>query len=97
MTNTHDGELPDNTKTVPADVAEGMTVVDSAGEHVGTIKAVRATDFLVDRQFQRDVYVPLTRVDRIMLAGDRFHHDTHVVLRVRRVEIDNHDWVHPSL
>jgi hypothetical protein len=97
MDNTDDGLLPDNTETLSADVAAGMTVVDSAGEHVGTIKSVRATDFLVDRQFQRDVYVPLTRVERVMLAGDRFHHDTHVVLRVRRVDIDNGDWTHPSL
>jgi len=97
MDNTDEGVLPDNTETIPTDVAEGMTVVDSRGEHVGTIKSVRATDFLVDRQFQRDVYVPLSTVDRVMFAGDRFHHDTHVVLRVRRVDIDNDHWAHPHL
>ena len=97
MDNTDEGRLPDNTETVPSDVAPGMTVVDSAGEHVGTIKSVRATDFLVDRQFHRDVYVPLNAVDRVMFAGGRFHHDTHVVLRVRRVDIENRNWAHPSL
>jgi hypothetical protein len=89
--------LPDNTETTSADLGAGMIVVDSAGEHVGTIKDVRDADFLVDRQFQRDVYIPFAAVDRVMFAGDRFHHDTHVVLRVRREDIDARHWAHPSL
>jgi hypothetical protein len=93
----HESWLPDNTRTTAADVAEGMTVVDSQGEHVGTVKAVRQADFLVDRQFQRDVYIPLAAVERVVLVGGRFQHDTHVMLRLRRDDIDGQHWPHPDL
>ena len=97
MSSPDEGWLADNTETIPTDLAAGMTVVDRVGEHVGTVKAVRAADFLVDRQFQRDVYIPLAEVDRVMRAGDRFHHDTHVVLGLRREEINERKWPSPAL
>ena len=37
----------------------GMSVVGTDGRHVGRIKQIRGTDFLIDRRFRRDVYVPL--------------------------------------
>jgi hypothetical protein len=44
----------------------GMSVVGTDGRHVGRVKQVRGTDFLIDRRFRRDVYVPLGAVHRIV-------------------------------
>jgi hypothetical protein len=56
--------------TVTADeVKAGMAVVGSDGYHVGAVKEVRTSDFLVDMKFARDHYVPLTAVQEIV--GDQ--------------------------
>jgi hypothetical protein len=44
----------------------GMSVVGTDGRHVGRVKQVRGTDFLIDRRFRRDVYVPLGAIQRIV-------------------------------
>jgi hypothetical protein len=44
----------------------GMPVVGSDGQHVGRVKEIRATDFLVDRRFRRNVYVPFAAIQRII-------------------------------
>jgi hypothetical protein len=44
----------------------GMSVVGIDGQHVGQVKQIRGTDFLIDRRFRRDVYVPLAAVQRIV-------------------------------
>ena len=49
--------------------AEGMEVVDSAGVYLGRVKAVRRDDFLLARELQRDVYVPMEYVQSV--AGGR--------------------------
>ena len=38
--------------------APDMEVVGSDGERLGSVKEVRASDFLVNRRLKRDVYVP---------------------------------------
>jgi hypothetical protein len=44
----------------------GMSVVGTDGRHVGRVKEIRATDFLIDRRFRRNVYVPLMAIQRIV-------------------------------
>jgi hypothetical protein len=44
----------------------GMSVVGTDGRHVGRVKQIRGTDFLIDRRFRRDVYVPLAAIQRIV-------------------------------
>jgi hypothetical protein len=44
----------------------GMSVVGMNGRHVGRVKQVRGTNFLIDRRFRRDVYVPLAAIQRII-------------------------------
>lgn len=46
------------------EVREGMTVIASDGDTVGGVKEVRGSDFLLDRPMQRDIYVPLSLVQR---------------------------------
>jgi hypothetical protein len=43
-------------------IAPGMEVVDVDGVPLGTVKAVRAADFHLSRELERDVYVPLRYV-----------------------------------
>jgi hypothetical protein len=45
--------------------APGMEVVDAEGVSLGTVKAVRADDFHLSRDMQRDVCVPLRYVDAV--------------------------------
>ncbi|HET8629213.1 MAG TPA: DUF2171 domain-containing protein [Thermomicrobiales bacterium] len=46
------------TASMPDDIRVGMKVVGSHGDHVGTVKDVRADDFVVDRMLQRAVAIP---------------------------------------
>jgi hypothetical protein len=53
---------------------EGMDVIDTKGNFIGRIKAVRESDFLVDRSMARDLYIPNTTVksaeNQIVLSVD---------------------------
>jgi len=44
----------------------GMSVVGTDGRHVGQVKQIRGTDFLIGRRFRRDVYVPHAAIQRIV-------------------------------
>lgn len=48
----------------------GMSVVGADGRHVGRVKEIRGTDFLIDRRFRRNVYVPLAAIQQIV-CGER--------------------------
>ena len=76
-----------------ADVRPGMEVVGVDGESVGLVKAVRENDFLLDRVMRRDVYVPLSAVERVVLdvAPER------VVLNLRGADVAVMDWESPPL
>ncbi|HEU5423324.1 MAG TPA: BON domain-containing protein [Nitrolancea sp.] len=67
----------------------GMYVMGADGHQIGTIKAVRGDDFLVDRNLQRDVYVPFRAVQAIQ--GDR------ITLSVSGPGVDARNWPRPSL
>ena len=76
-----------------ADVHAGMEVVGFDGESVGLVKAVRERDFLLDRVMRRDVYVPMSAVERVILdvVPER------VVLNVRGADVAVMDWESPPL
>lgn len=75
--------------TQRVDVREGMTVVASDGDTVGGVKELRGSDFLLDRPMQRDVYVPLSLVQRV---------DGNVLyLSAAGYDLDNMNLEQPSL
>lgn len=84
------GTAPPESRPVGrGEVREGMEVVGPQGGHVGSVKAVREHDFLVDRSMQRDVYVPYTAV--MSVSGTR------TVISVSPLQVDNMGWQAPDL
>ncbi len=69
--------------------AEGMDVSSSDGTVLGVVKEIRASDFLLDRSGQRDLYVPLSAVAQV--TGQQ------VVLNVAADDIGDQGWPNPSL
>jgi hypothetical protein len=76
-----------------AEVRVGMEVVGFDGESVGLVKEVRANDFLLDRVMRRDLYVPLSAVERVVLDVV----PEQVVLNVRGADVAVADWESPPL
>lgn len=62
---------------------EGMNVGDREGAFLGTVKAVEAHEFLLDRPMARDVWVPLNRCE--VFGGQ-------VVLDVPAADLDQQGW-----
>lgn len=71
------------------EVDEGMEVASSDGTILGMVKEVRASDFLLDRSMQRDLYVPFNAVAKA--EGNR------IVLNVAADDVGNMDWQMPGL
>lgn len=46
-------------------LCEGMAVIGRDGDFIGTVKRVRANDFLLDRPWAREVTVPFTAIRRL--------------------------------
>jgi hypothetical protein len=65
-------------------VRNGMLVVGSDGDTIGTVKEVRGHDFLVDRAAAPDLYVPFSALRD--LTGDR------ITLGVPAREVGNQGW-----
>ena len=68
-------------------VRESMTVVGADDAHIGVVKEVRASNFLVDRRMARDIYVPFTAIQSI--TNDR------VMLTVNGGDVNNQGWPNP--
>ncbi len=66
----------------------GMEVVGNQGQHVGTVKEVRANDFLVDRPAARDVYIPFSAAN---VTGRQ------VRLNIRAAHVDKQGWEMPPM
>jgi hypothetical protein len=64
----------------------GMEVIDQSGKVIGTVKEIRASDFLVDRELARDVFVPF---DVIQSVGKQ------VMVNVAKDDVDNQGWQNP--
>ena len=65
-------------------VSVGMEVLSAEKERVGQVKEVRASDFLVERSLQRDVYVPFAAIRDV--TGNQ------VVLTVMSNHVDAIKW-----
>jgi hypothetical protein len=70
-------------------VQEEMEVVGSDMDKVGSVKEVRANDFLVNRHMKRDVYVPYTAIRDV--SGNQ------VVLNIPASQVDSMGWPNPSI
>jgi hypothetical protein len=70
-------------------VQVGMTVVGSDLKEVGRVKEVRASDFLLDRRLQRDLYVPFEAIEDVTAGG--------VVLNLPAKDIHYKGWLSPPL
>jgi len=72
-----------------------MEVVGSDGELAGTVKAVHASDFHLDRPFARDLLVPIEAIQAIVddTASDSVN--PHVILTIRADSVGDQDWPHP--
>lgn len=60
-------------------IRAGMTVIGSDGEIVGTVKQAGRNDFLLDRELQTDLYVPVDAVRNVI--------DDEVILTVPKYEV----------
>jgi hypothetical protein len=90
--------LPANTvETV--DIKPGMRVVGVQGGHIGKVKSIEGTEFLVDRHLHRDLYVPLSAVLRVANEYESYEggpvQPFDVVLSVKASDIDHQGWRHP--
>ena len=65
-------------------VSVGMEVLGAEKKRVGQVKEVRASDFLVERSLQRDVYVPFAAIRDV--TGNQ------VVLTVTSDHVDALKW-----
>lgn len=70
-------------------VQEGLTVLGSDQDAIGTIKQVNGNELLVDRRMQRDIFVPFDAVQQVSQDG--------VVLNVPSDQVDNMGWRNPPL
>jgi len=66
-----------------ANLRKGMEVVGKNGKIIGYVKEIRASDFLLDREMARDVFVPF---DALTNVGERAE------LSISTEEIDNQNW-----
>jgi len=69
-------------------IREGMEVIGRSGERVGRVKEVRSSDFLVDRDTARDIYVPMSACH---MSGGK------VQLNIRADEVDSQNWRMPDI
>jgi hypothetical protein len=90
--------LPANT-VESVDLQPGMRVVGLQGGHVGKVKSVEATEFLIDRHLHRDIYVPFSAVLRVANEYESFEggpvQPSDVVLTVKASDVDHQGWRHP--
>ena len=77
------------------EIQVGMAVMGSDGRTIGQIKQVRASDFLVNREFARDVYIPLSHVVRIGSDDRGVILEEHVLIDVESSRVDNMNWERP--
>ena len=73
----------------PSSVKVGMVVLGADQESVGLVKEVNHTEFLLDRELQRDIYIPLELIDRVQ--------NKLVVLSITADEVNTREWPKSSI
>lgn len=69
--------------------AVGMEVIATNGKHIGQVKEIEEQDFLVNRRFRRDLYLPFGTIERV--DGNQ------VILKVTEFELDYLSSVSPPI
>lgn len=67
---------------------EGMEVISNTGQVIGRVKEIRASDFLVDREMARDLYVPFSAIKTV---------GAQVLLNVAHDQVDQQGWDKPGV
>ena len=80
----------------PQYIKVGMEVVGDDGELAGTVKAVHADSFHLDRPLARDVLVPLDAIQAIVDASGTHAGNPRVVLTIRADSVGDAGWLHPG-
>jgi hypothetical protein len=79
-------------------VKVNMDVMSLDGEHLGKVKEIRATEFLLDRPLARDLWVPFSVVIAAEDYGGTFRRGpvqaTEIVLNVGGASVDQQGWQH---
>jgi hypothetical protein len=92
------GEILKASSPGPDQVRVDMDVVSIDGEHIGKVKEVRQTDFLLDRPLARDLWVPFDSVVEAGEHGGAFRRGptqlSEVVLSVSAAHVDSQGWKH---
>jgi hypothetical protein len=91
------GEILKASTPGPQQVQVGMEVASVDGERIGTVKEVRATEFLLARHMTRDLWVPFSAVIAAEDYTSNFRgpvQPTSVVLSVSEAHIDRQGWRH---
>jgi hypothetical protein len=91
----HDDVLKDNTNA--PQISVGMYVTSIDGEQIGRVKQLAAEEFLLDRRFAHDLWVPLRFILATEDYGSSFHgpvQRSSVVLSVSSAHIDSQGWRH---
>ena len=70
-------------------VSQGMDVVSADGVRLGVLKAVRRADILVDRPWQRDVYVHFEAIQGVRAGA--------IALTIPADRVDQMGWLQPPL
>jgi hypothetical protein len=69
-------------------IRNDMEVIGTDGKLIGRIKEVRQSDFLIDREMARDIFVPLSAISNV---GEQ------VMLNVTADTVDLQGWEKPEL
>jgi len=89
------GEVLKASTPGPMQVQVGMEVKSIDGQRIGKIKVIHQDEFLVDRPFAHDLWVPFKSVLATEDYTSNFHgpvQPTSVVLTVSGAHIDSQGW-----
>jgi hypothetical protein len=73
----------------PSSVQVGMVVLGADKESVGLVKQVNHTDFLLDRELERDIYIPWELIAQV--------ENKLVVLSITAEEVNTREWPKPPI
>lgn len=94
MTHSSDshGEILPASNPGAGQIDVGMVVVGADGHNLGKVKEIRASDFLLNRPFAHDLYVPFQFIMSVPDMGDDPPRPNEVVLTVPAEHLDKQGW-----
>ena len=98
MSEAEGGEILKASSPGVGQIQPDMDVVSIDGEHIGSVKEVRETDFLLNRPLARDLWVPFSSVLEAGEHGGAFRRGptqaSEVMLNVTAAHVDDQGWEH---